>query len=114
RLHNGGLLYEMNTKEGAAWLQCCENMKPFTDRFGIESVIHAHHYACLLQGVPTCFTPGDENTLCELEQENNWERYDLTAVHWIKPENKRCPGQTSAYLIAKFSSPQQANHVILH
>ncbi|TFY52367.1 hypothetical protein EVJ58_g10059 [Rhodofomes roseus] len=114
RLRNGGLLYELNAKEGASWLQRRENMKPFTDKFGLESAIRARHYPCLLRGVPTYFDPGNEDRLRELEEENGWDRYDLTAAHWIKPENKRRPGQTSAYLIAKFSSPQRANDVILH
>ncbi|KAH9913720.1 uncharacterized protein B0H18DRAFT_839673, partial [Fomitopsis serialis] len=97
RLREGGLLYEVNTKEGATWLQHQDNKKRFTDRFGLESAIRARHYACLLRGVPTYFRPGDDDALRDLEHANGWDRHDLTAAHWIKPEDKRRDGQKSAY-----------------
>ena len=113
-LRHGGLLYELNSKEGATWLQKQENMKPFTDSFGPDATIRAKYYPCLLRNAPTYLQPDDPNTLRDLEAENDWKRDDLVVAHWIKPIDKRRPGQQRAHMIIKFSTPQRANDAILH
>lgn len=57
RLRHGGLLYELNSKESASWLQRPENMKPFTNRFGHNASITAKNYACLLRNAPVYLQP---------------------------------------------------------
>ncbi|KZT66287.1 hypothetical protein DAEQUDRAFT_636968, partial [Daedalea quercina L-15889] len=99
--------------EGAAWLQMPENTKRFTSRFGLESVIRARYYTCLFRNVPTYFHPDSDRDLRTLEHDNEWNEHEIVAAHWIKPVNKRRPGQQRAHLIVKFSSPQRANSAIM-
>ncbi|EPS99060.1 hypothetical protein FOMPIDRAFT_1082659, partial [Fomitopsis schrenkii] len=99
--------------EGAAWLQKPENMKPFTDRFGHDASIRAKHYACLVRNTPVYFRPDHEPSLRDLERENDWNRGDIIAAHWIKPVDKRRHGQQRAHLILKLGSPQRANAIIM-
>lgn len=114
RLRHGGLLYELNTKEAASWLQRPENMKPFTNHFGHDASIAAKHYACLLRNAPVYLQPDNPRDLRELEAVNGWEPNELTAAHWIKPIDKRRRGQQHAHLILKFTTPQRANTAIMH
>lgn len=113
-LPHGGLLYEVNTKEGASWLQKPENMRFFTDKFGPDAVIRAKYYACLVRNAPTYLRPENEQTLRELERENDWVKGEVIAAHWIKPVAKRRQGQERAHLILKLSTPQRANATIMH
>lgn len=114
RLRHGGLLYELNTKEAASWLQHPENMKPFTNHFGHDTSITAKHYACLLRNAPVYLQPENPRNLRELEAANDWNPNELTAAHWIKPVEKRRPGQQHAHLILKFTTPQRTNAAIMH
>ena len=114
RLRHGGLLYELNTKEAASWLQRPENMKPFTNQFGHDASIAAKHYACLLRNAPVYLQPDNPRDLRELESVNGWEPKELIAAHWIKPIDKRRKGQQHAHLILKFTTPQRANAAIMH
>ena len=114
RLRHGGLLYELNSKEAAAWLQRPENMKPFTNRFGHNASIAAKNYACLLRNAPVYLRPDNPRDLRELEEVNGWSPNELTAMHWIKPVDKRRQGQQHAHLILKFTTPQRANDAIMN
>lgn len=114
RLDQGGLLYEVNTKEGASWLQRPENMRHFTDKFGLDAVIRAKYYACLVRNAPTHLRPENEQTLHDMERENGWNKGEVVAAHWIKPVAKRRPGQERAHLILKLSTPQRANETIMN
>ena len=113
RLRHGGLLYELNTKEAASWLQQPENMRPFTANYGMEAFIRAKHYPCLVRNAPAYLQPTNPNELREMETENEWNRNEILAAHWIKPIDKRRPGQQRAHLIVKFSTPQRANEAIM-
>ena len=114
RLRHGGLLYELNTKEAASWLQRPENMKPFTNRFGHEASITAKNYACLLRNAPVYLSPDNPRDLRELEATNGWNPNEIAAMHWIKPVDKRHQGQQHAHLILKFTTPQRANEAIMN
>lgn len=114
RLRHGGLLYELNTKEAASWLQQPANMKPFTNHFGHDASIAAKHYACLLRNAPVYLQPDNPRDLRDLESTNGWNRNELVAAHWIKPVDKRRQGQQHAHLILKFSTPQRANAAIMN
>ena len=113
-LRHGRLLYELNSKEAAAWLQRPENMKPFTNRFGHNASITAKNYACLLRNAPVYLRPDNPRDLRELEAVNGWNPNELTAMHWIKPIDKRRQGQQHAHLILKFTTPQRANEAIMN
>lgn len=63
--------------------------------------------------MPTYLRPENEQTLCDLEQENDWNKGEVLAVHWIKPVAKRRQGQEQAHLILKLSHPQRANEAIM-
>ena len=113
RLRHGGLLYELNTKEAATWLQQPENMRPFTTKFGHNASITAKNYACLLRNTPVYLRPDNPRDLRDLESVNGWNVNELVAAHWIKPIDKRRQGQQHAHLIIKFSTPQRANEAIM-
>ena len=113
RLRHGGLLYKLNTKEAALWLQRPENMQPFTTKFGHDASITAKNYACLLRNAPVYLHPDDPRDLRDLEAVNGWNPNELVAAHWIKPIDKRRQGQQHAHLIIKLSTPQRANEAIM-
>ena len=113
RLRNGGLLYEINTREGAAWLQKPDNMRQFTSKFGHDAIIRVKYYQVMVRNTPVYFQPEVDHVLRELEDENGWTRGEVVAAHWIKPVAKRRVGQERAHLILKLNTPQRANETIM-
>ena len=114
RLRHGGLLYEVNTKDGATWLQQPDNMRHFTDKFGHDAVIRAKYFACLARNTPVSINLDREQTLRDLETWNGWTKGEVVAAHWIKPIAKRRIGQERAHMILKLSTPQRANSTIMN
>lgn len=113
-LRHGGLLYKVNTKDGATWLQQPDNMQHFTEKFGHDAVIRAKNFACLARNTPVSINLDREQTLRNLATWNGWTKGEVIAAHWIKPIAKHRTGQERAHMILKLSTPQRANSAIMN
>ncbi|KAJ7034149.1 hypothetical protein C8F04DRAFT_1234412 [Mycena alexandri] len=90
----GAMVLHMSTTEAADWLKA--NMGAFLASLGVA------------QFVPLSFDPSQDGALHVVEGDNNLPSGALAKMHWIKPAERRSPGQKVAtrYWDSRTSSPQ--------
>ncbi|KAH9914846.1 uncharacterized protein B0H18DRAFT_849609, partial [Fomitopsis serialis] len=60
KLKNGGILYELSSKEVVTWLRLEKHLAAFTGKFGLEATVRARYYAVVWQGMPMSFVPSEQ------------------------------------------------------
>lgn len=108
-LEKGDVVYDMRTKEAAAWLKA--NKVAFLVGFGARLGIKEEEYALIVENIPVGFNPCTE-ALEGTEVLNGIDAGSITSFKWIKPTNQRRHGQRSAFATVKVSSAQAANSLI--
>ncbi|EDR06718.1 uncharacterized protein LACBIDRAFT_299843 [Laccaria bicolor S238N-H82] len=115
RLQNGGILVEMATDEGAAWLASKDNAAAFLRELGeTEASFKKRSYNVVAYYVPLTLDPGSEKDRREIEESNNIPEGGLTKMRWIKPPARRRTDQRFAHVIATFSDADAANRAIVN
>jgi hypothetical protein len=112
RVFNGGTLLHLNSKEAAKWIKDPIVEEDFFKKFAKDAYIKECPHNILLQGVPITFDPGNENHLREIKEANRLIKYSLLRAKWIKPEGRRCTGQTHAHATASIFLASTANRLI--
>ena len=112
RTRGGALLLLLNSKAAADWLRSPNVEDPFLDKFAIGACIKGRDYKVMLRWVPIIFNPDDRSQHRELEEGNELPAHSVQKARWIKPVNRRRPGQIKAHLILTLASPDTANQVI--
>jgi hypothetical protein len=115
KLQNGGVLVEMVTDEGAAWLASKTNAEAFLRELGeSEASFKMRSYNVVAYYVPLSFDTNSEKDRREIEEANGMPKGVLTKIRWIKPPMRRQPDQRFAHIIATFSDAETANRVIVN
>ena len=112
RTRGGALLLLLNSKAAAEWLRSPDVEDSFLDRFAVSACIKGRDYNVMLRWVPIIFDPDNRSQHREIEEGNELPAHSVQKARWIKPVNRRRPGQTTAHLILTLSSPDTANQVI--
>jgi len=112
RTRGGALLLLLNSKAAAEWLTTPDIEDSFLDRFAIGACIKGRDYNVMLRWVPIIFGPDNRLQHREIEEGNKLPAHSVQKARWIKPINRRRPGQTRAHLILTLASPDIANQVI--
>jgi hypothetical protein len=115
KLQNGGILVEMVTDEGAAWLASKTNAEAFLQELGeSEASFKLRSYNVIAYFVPLNLDTNNEKDRREIEETNNVPKGVLTKIRWIKPPMRRQPDQRFAHIIITFSDAETANRAIVN
>lgn len=114
KLKNGGIIYEMETAEAAAWLKGNDVMDRFIAKYGGKSIIKNRAFTVVIEYVPVTIDleENPQDTYHILEKANNLQPLSILNAKWIKPPYRRTRGQRTAHLIMGFKSQDAANQSI--
>ena len=99
KLRKGGFTVLFKHKEMVDWLQDSGVEFDFTSQLADDAMIIKRTYSILVPRVPLTFNPDDEKHLREVEECNEFPEGTIAKARWIKPINRRAPGQKSAHVI---------------
>ncbi|KAL6303201.1 hypothetical protein BKA93DRAFT_693639, partial [Sparassis latifolia] len=108
-LHNGGIMYDLDSLESAKWLHSSIFLAHFGDQ---ASCMKVHTYSTLAEFVPIACNSDSHDYLRFVEGNNNLDPGVIEEAHWIKAPERRTKGQKVAHLILRFNSPQAANRAV--
>ena len=111
-LPNGGVVYEFDSANSAAWVKRDGNMLDFQRGLGVGAQVKARFHKVVAEFVPVSFNPEDTYDMVTVERDNDIEPGNLVAARWIKPQDKRAPGQRVAFLMLSFLTAQDANRAV--
>ena len=111
-LKNGGILLEFTNKEAVNWLKHGDRRERFINATGGKLTIKDRLFNIVVQFVPISTALEEDETLRNLEEDNNVPESSIASARWIKPINRRSPFQRFAHAILSISSPTVANHFI--
>jgi len=115
KLQNGGILVEMATDEGAAWLASKPNVEAFLQELGeTEASFKTRSFNIVAYFVPINLDTNSEKDRTEIEEANNIPKGSLTKLRWIKPPARRQMDQHLAHVIATFLDADSANQAIVN
>jgi len=106
------ILLTLNSKEAVDWIREVENEMVFSEAFSRDSQIRQRAHNLVVPRVPTTLDPGNKDHLREIEETNGLSSNVISKARWIKPTERRRPGQTHAYAILTLSSADCANALI--
>lgn len=114
KLRNGGLLMELNSEEANIWLRLPTHISTFTFNFDITATIKTRTYSVIVRFVPLTFDPDSDTELREIEEISKLDNNTIIKARYVKPKERRAPGQITGHVIINFNAPEQANHAIVH
>ncbi len=109
---HGDVVYTFSNAAAARWIVRQHVSVAFSRKMGMEARIVERLYKLVVEGVPVGFEPHSTAGLRVLEEVNGLDRGSLTRAEWIKPPEKRYPGQRTAFLLLTVSGIEQANHAL--
>ncbi|KAH7919724.1 hypothetical protein BV22DRAFT_991388, partial [Leucogyrophana mollusca] len=112
KLKHGAALYELESVATAKWLNQPANRRGFLEHFGADSIIRDRTFQVIVEYVPTTFDPDSGATIAEVEKNSGLEAGSISKARYVKPLNRRRPGQRTAHAILTFKSREDANHAI--
>ena len=112
KLHNRGILIELNSDEAVDWFQDSEIRKTFLSHLHPSASIKPRLYNVVVQFVLLAFCPGRESDLWEIEEVNGIEEGGIFKARWIKLAACRVPGQVCSHVILSFLSLQSTNDAL--
>jgi len=108
----GGVMYEIDMEEVAEWLKGGDVMKAFIAKVGSTTDYMAQMYEVVVDWVPTTLDMGQMGALESIKQASRLQMAAICKAWWIKPIHLRTPGQRMVLAIFRFSTCEEANHVI--
>ncbi|RDX44143.1 hypothetical protein OH76DRAFT_1360052 [Lentinus brumalis] len=111
-LSNGGVVYEFDRAASAAWIKRDGILQDFQRGLGVGAQVKPRYYKVVAEFVPVSFDPENPYDLTVVESDNDIHHGNLVSARWIKPLEKRAPGQRVAFLLIAFLTPQDANTAI--
>ena len=106
------ILLTLNSKEAATWVREVGNEETFTNAFSKGAHIREREYNLIVPRVPLTFDPKKDTNLREIEEANSLTPRVIRKAKWIKPAERRRPGQTHAYAVLTLTSVDTANKLI--
>jgi len=95
-----GILLEMTTEEGAAWLRNTIKKGQLAQTLGTTLKDRQHNV--LVKFVPLAFE--EDKEIQEVLEDNNIDPQYFTRARWIKPKHRRRPEQRSGHMVFTFNS----------
>lgn len=99
-------------KEVVNWLQDANIATKFTTGIASDATITKRVFPILAPCIQLTFDPSVDEHLREIEECNNLPFGSIEKARWIKPENRRAPGQRAAHAILTIKDINVANACI--
>ncbi|KAG2739628.1 hypothetical protein P692DRAFT_201652946, partial [Suillus brevipes Sb2] len=96
QLRNGGIIIELDSEETMARLRDNATRKKFLHALNYSVTFKDRTYTLVAQYVPTNLLVERPGLLRLVEGKNHLADNSLATMRWIKPPNKRPPGQMMA------------------
>ena len=106
------ILLTLNSKEAAFWVREVGNKETFANAFSKGLHIREREYNLIVPRVPLTFDPKKDTDLREVKESNGLASHIICKAKWIKPAERRHPGQTHAYAVLTVTSIDTANKLI--
>ncbi|KAF8596971.1 hypothetical protein BDV93DRAFT_403042, partial [Ceratobasidium sp. AG-I] len=110
----GGVLYELKTKEARDWLVRPDVCKKFTESFGCTLRYRPRKFPILVEFVPVEFNINKEDAIDTLVRTNELPEGSITALKWVRDPKRHDAEQRHAHLIVYCSTKEVANNWILY
>ncbi|KIN97985.1 hypothetical protein M404DRAFT_31677 [Pisolithus tinctorius Marx 270] len=91
RLHSNSILLEFNNQEAAAWIKEPANKTIFLAKLGRDIVIKDRHYNIVIPFLPITTETDNQDTLRDMENENNIPQGSIARIKWIKDQPNAPP-----------------------
>ncbi|KAF8952063.1 hypothetical protein BDZ97DRAFT_1587493, partial [Flammula alnicola] len=112
--NKAGLLVEMETDAGAAWLMDPANAKAFSTELGTGLSFKKRPYNVIVFNVPTGIDPTNPDHLKEICETNDIDEDSVSAIRWVKPTDRwDKESQSTAHMIITFTDVNIANRSII-
>jgi hypothetical protein len=108
----GGVLFELDTEEAAAWINEAQHRVRFTAALAPDVRIKARLFPLMIQFIPLHFGPNKDNELRHVEGTNRLPHGAIDRAKWIKPVYHRSPHQTCRHALITFTSLEVTNRVL--
>ncbi len=108
-LPHGDTVFTMSSIEAARWLLKPTVAKPFARKMGMAAQVVERTYRLVAERVPVSFDPRDAASLRAVEVAHKLKTGTLGRAEWIKPMERRFPGQRTAHLMLTVTGIEQAN-----
>jgi len=103
-------VYKLSNLEVAKWVS--KEKAAFAEGFGGTSVIKDRATSVIVEYIPIAHSPDALMENRKIERESGIKDGALLSTRWIKPLQRRAPGQQVAHLVACFQTTEAANHTI--
>ncbi|EJD36969.1 hypothetical protein AURDEDRAFT_25106, partial [Auricularia subglabra TFB-10046 SS5] len=97
-LRNGGVVYELDSKESAEWVRKPMIRSLFLQRFDPSAILRDRAHPVLLKNVPVEFDVSSTEFLRGIETANELPEHSLLGARWMKHKDRRRAGQQNAHL----------------
>jgi len=111
-LKNGGVLFEMDSEDGANWLKQDEVTKAFENCFPRTVKIKGNNYQVVVQFLPIRLKNRLEDLLTEIEKENNLIKGSIVSAKWLRNPANWNPTQTKVHAVLAIKHRNEANNII--
>jgi hypothetical protein len=108
-LQNGGVVYEMNSKEAADWIKRPDVCAAFADGFGPTVTIKERNFPVVVECIPVQFDTSTKHAISRLEHDNNLPAGSISSGRNIRPPARRSQGQQHAHVVLQFKTKDSAN-----
>jgi len=83
-LKNGGILFEMDSKDGANWLKQTEVMKGFENCLPGVVTVKGNNYQVVVQFLSTSLKNRLEELCTVIENENSLSKGSIVSAKWLR------------------------------
>ncbi|KAF8964627.1 hypothetical protein BDZ97DRAFT_1626166, partial [Flammula alnicola] len=114
RQNKAGLLVEIESDSGTAWLMDPANAKAFSVELGAGLSFKKRPYNVIMFNVPTGIDPTNPEHRKEICETNDIDEDSISAICWVKPTDRRDKEyQSTAHMIITFTDVNVANRSII-
>ena len=111
-LHNGSVLYQLNSVQAASWLRNPTIQKAFLKTYSSSAYICNKLFHIIAEFTPTTFNAGSEHAHAILEANNSLNPGAVIWSKYIKPPQLQSPNQRSAHVLIGLSTKEDINKII--
>ncbi|KZV97557.1 hypothetical protein EXIGLDRAFT_670093, partial [Exidia glandulosa HHB12029] len=110
KLRNRGVLFNFGDKLAVNWVR--RHRTAFVASFDAAAILRDRGYPVLVKNVPVEFDPTNLDSLRRVERANDFPADSILRAKWLRPIERRNPGQKNAHLCLVVSGAGLANSVI--
>ena len=108
-LKPGVVVFTASSVAMASWMITAEVAAPFAVKMGMHTRVVERTYKLIAERVPISFRPDDHDTLREVERAHGLAEGSIKQAAWIKPPDRRSPGQKTAFVALTVTGVDHAN-----